>query len=162
MSQLSWLARITGAYGNKCYFSDFQVLGCQPGNEVLGAVSLCNGETTTGMTEVRQVLSPFNTLFEHICHIHAVHSYQPGKAWLGVNQAFVVGANELNSLTESMYYEWGWPSWGQSIGYMVCSAANDTKPLVENFTNGEQIIMNSYTSAIIIKNLNRLTWLLSC
>ena len=108
-----WL-ECTGAYGNKHYFGDFQVLGAQPGSEIL-----CNGETTAGRTEAQQVLSPFYTPFERSCHIHAIHSCQPGKAWLSVNHTFAVGTNELNALTESMYSHWhsytsmqtGWIHW---------------------------------------------------
>ena len=41
----------TGTYGNKRYFGNFQVLGCQPGSEILRTVSLYNGETTAGRIE---------------------------------------------------------------------------------------------------------------
>ena len=106
----------TSAYGNKHYFGDFQALGCQSGSGILCAVSLYNGETTAGMTEAQQVLSPFYMPFERFCHIHAMRSCQPGKAWLSVNHAFAIGGNELNALTESTYFPkekkklWAWMS----------------------------------------------------
>ena len=112
----------TGAYGNEHYFGDFQALGCQPGNEISCMVGSRNRESTAGTAETQQVFFLFYALFKRFCHIHAICSCQPGKAWLGVNHAFAVGANELNALTESMYtictgaYECPWAVHGLLIG----------------------------------------------
>ena len=55
----------TGHYGNKHYFGDFQVLGCQPGSEISCAVHLYNEEAIARTAEARQVVckSTFCTLF---------------------------------------------------------------------------------------------------
>ena len=88
-----------GAFGDTCkyyiYFSDFQPLGRQSGSKISCIVSSCNGESTAGMAEVQQVVIQLYVLFEHFCHIHAICSSQPGKAWLGVNHTFAIGVNEL-------------------------------------------------------------------
>ena len=96
----------TGAYGDKRYFDNFKVLGCQPGNKISFTVSLRNGESTAETAESQQVFFPFYAPFE--CFYHIIHaiicSCQSGKAaWLGMNHTFAKGANELNALTKSMY-----------------------------------------------------------
>ena len=94
------VARIYRRLWGWTLFWRFQVLGRQPGNKSSCTVSSCNRESTD--RSIASIL-PFYVLFERFCHIHTIHSCQPGKAWLGVNHAFAKGANELNALTESMY-----------------------------------------------------------
>ena len=94
----------TGSYRCEC-FGNFQLLGCQPGSKISYAVSLRNWESTAGMAETQQVIFLFYAvwaLLPYTCTCNVFLPTREGMTWC--ESPFVIGVNELNALTESMYH----------------------------------------------------------